>query len=128
VTVTRRRRNAGPQIQKVAAVGSKSRPRRQDVDTTKQIADINNNPDDLHAYLAVELQRAADEHRFAATDLDAVRLALLGGLITAAQALDHVEESDDFRFLSRLPGDHWGPEWAASARQYHENRKRKEPA
>jgi hypothetical protein len=90
------------------------------------VSDINNSPDDLVIYLAAELQRAADEHRFAASDIEAVRLALLGGAITAAQALGHAQDIDDFRFLGQLPGDHWGPEWAESAHQYHEDRKRKE--
>jgi hypothetical protein len=91
------------------------------------MTEINNCEKDLIGYLAVELERAAREHSYAAADLAAVRMALVGGLITPYQALMHVEETDAFRFLGRLPGDHWGPEWADSARQYHEDRKRSAP-
>jgi hypothetical protein len=88
------------------------------------MSDINNCAEDLITYLVAELERAAREHRFAAADLEAVRMALKGGLITPHEAIMHVEETDAFRFLGRLPGDTWGPEWAQSARQYHEDRKR----
>lgn len=91
------------------------------------MTDINNCGADLIAYLAAELERAGREHSFAAADLAAVRMAMLGGLITPHQALMHVHETDAFRFLGRLPGDNWGPEWAESARQYHEDRKRNAP-
>ncbi len=76
------------------------------------------------AYLAAELERAAHAHRFAAADLDAVRLALVGGLIGPEQALAHVEPTDHFRFFGPLPEDPFcGPQWAESARQYHQDRK-----
>jgi hypothetical protein len=88
------------------------------------MSDINNCAEDLITYLAAELERAAREHRFAAADLEAVRMALKGGLITPHQAIMHVEETDAFRFLGRRPGDNWGAEWAQSALQYDEDRKR----
>jgi len=49
------------------------------------MTDIKNCGKDLIAYLAIELERAAREHSFAAADLAAVRLALVGGLITPYQ-------------------------------------------
>jgi hypothetical protein len=83
---------------------------------------------DLVTYLLAELRCAALRARLAADDLAAISLALKGGLITPYQAITHVEEADAFRFLGRLPGNHWGPQWAKSARQYHEERKRSVPA
>jgi hypothetical protein len=86
------------------------------------MTDINNNPDELRSYLAAELLCAAIEHKLIAADLGAVRLALLGGLISAAQAIGHIEATDRFRFLGRLPGK-FGPEWAESAHEYNEQRR-----
>jgi hypothetical protein len=91
------------------------------------MSDIDNNPEKLRAYLLAEFRCAALRAKLAANDLVAIGLALKGGLITPDQAIRHVEECDAFRFLGRLPGDHWGPEWAESARQYHEDRKRFAP-
>lgn len=65
--------------------------------------DITNNADDLRAYLAAELHCAATEHKLAAADLEAVRLALVGGLISPAQAIGHVEATDRFRFSIGSP-------------------------
>jgi hypothetical protein len=101
--------------------------------------DINNSAKDLIDYLAAEFKRAAREHSFAAADLAAIGLALKGGLISPYQAIMHVAETDAFRFLGPLPEqiidtlergekpEWWSPEWAESARQYHENRKRSVP-
>ena len=85
------------------------------------MTDIANCGKDLIAYLVAEFRCAAQRARLAADDLDAISLALKGGLVTPYQAIIHIEECDAFRFLGRLPGDHWGPEWAESARQYHED-------
>jgi hypothetical protein len=91
------------------------------------MSDINNCADDLIAYLLAEFRFAARRAKLAADDLVAIGSALKGGLITPYQAIMNVEETDAFRFLGRLPGDNWGPEWAESARQYHEDRKRSAP-
>jgi hypothetical protein len=91
------------------------------------MTDIANCGKDLIAYLVAEFRCAAQRARLAADDLDAISLALKGGLVTPYQAIVHIEEGDAFRFLGKLPGDHWGPEWAESARQYHENRNRSAP-
>jgi hypothetical protein len=88
------------------------------------MSDINNCADDLITYLLAEFRCAAQRAKIAADDLVAIGLALKGGLITPYQAIMHIEETDAFRFLGRLPGDNWGPEWAESARQYHHDRKR----
>ena len=86
--------------------------------------DINNCSADLIAYLLVEFRCAALRAKLAANDLTAIGVALKGGLITPYQALMHIDETDAFRFLGRLPGDNWGPEWTESAPQYHEDSKR----
>lgn len=91
------------------------------------MSDINNPSDDLAAYLLAEFRCAIQRAKLAIDDLIAIGLALKGGMITPYQAIMHVEETDAFRFLGRLPGDHLGPEWAESARQYHEDRKRGAP-
>jgi hypothetical protein len=91
------------------------------------MSDINNSPDDLTAYLLAEFRCAAQRAKLAANDLVAIGLALKGGLITPYQAIMHVQDSEAFRFLGRLPGDNWEPEWAESARRYHEDRKRSAP-
>ena len=88
------------------------------------MSDIDNNPEKLRAYLLAEFRCAARRAKLAADDFVAIGLALKGGLITPYQAVMHIEETDAFRFLGRLPGDNWGPEWAESARQYHHDRKR----
>ena len=88
------------------------------------MSDINNSPQDLVAYLLAEFRCAAQRAKLAADDLIAIGLALKGGLITPYQAIMHVQETEAFRFLGRLPGDHWGPEWAESACQYGDARKR----
>jgi hypothetical protein len=88
------------------------------------MSDIDNGSDDLIIYLLAEFRCAAQRAKLAADDLAAISLALKGGLITPYQAIMHVEEADAFRFLGRLPGDHWGPEWVESARRYHEERNR----
>jgi len=81
----------------------------------------------LTAYLIAEFRCAARRAKLAADDFVAIGLALNGGLITPYQAVMHIEETDAFRFLGRLPGDNWGPEWAESARRYHEDRERSAP-
>jgi hypothetical protein len=86
-----------------------------------------NRTNDLTAYLLAEFRCAAQRAKVAADDLVAIGLALKGGLITPYQAILHVEETDAFRFLGRLPGDNWGPQWTESARQYHADRKRSAP-
>jgi hypothetical protein len=91
------------------------------------MSDINNSADDLTAYLIAEFRCAARRAKLAADDFVAIGLALKGGLITPYQAVMHIEETDAFRFLGRLPGDNWGPEWAESARRYHEDRERSAP-
>jgi hypothetical protein len=91
------------------------------------MSDINNSGDDLTAYLLAEFRCAARRAKLAADDFVAIGLALKGGLITPYQAVMHIEETDAFRFLGRLPGDNWGPEWAESARRYHEDRERSAP-
>jgi hypothetical protein len=91
------------------------------------MSDIENNSDKLRAYLLAEFRCATLRAKLAANDLIAIGLALKGGLITPYQAITHIEESDAFRFLGRLPGDNWGPGWAESARRYDENRKRSAP-
>jgi hypothetical protein len=88
------------------------------------MSDINTSADDLIIHLLAEIRCAARRAKLAADDLVAIGLAPKGGLISPYQALMHIEETDALRFLGRLPGDHWGPEWAESARQYHEDRKR----
>ena len=85
------------------------------------MSNINNNPDDLRVYLAAEIERAEHEHRFAAADLQAVRLALLGGLITSSQAVEHIQPIDDFRFLGRLPRDTWDDKRCAEADKHKES-------
>jgi hypothetical protein len=91
------------------------------------MSDIDNKPEKLRAYLLAEFRCAALRAKLAANDLVAIGLALKGGLITPYQAIMHIQETDAFRFLGRLPGDNCGPEWAESARQYHEDRKRSAP-
>jgi hypothetical protein len=91
------------------------------------MSDINNCGGDLISYLLAEFRCAAQRAKLAADDLAAISLALKGGLITPDQAIRHVDECDAFRFLGRLPGDNWGPEWAESARRYQEDRKRSAP-
>ena len=91
------------------------------------MSDINNNSEELRAYLLAEFRCAALRAKLAAHDLVAIGLALKGELITPYQAIMHIQETDAFRFLGRQPGDNWGPEWAESARQYHEGRKRNAP-
>ena len=66
---------------------------------------INENPDDLRAYLLAEFRCAALRAKLAADDLVAISIALKGGLITNAQALGHIEATDAFRFLGRVPGE-----------------------
>jgi hypothetical protein len=85
---------------------------------------IDNNPEKLRAYLLAEFRCAALRAKLAANDLVAIGLALKGGVITPYQAIMHIEETDAFRFLGRLPGEDWGPAWQESARRYHEDRKR----
>jgi hypothetical protein len=91
------------------------------------MSDINNCAEDLIVYLLAEFRCAALRAKLAANDLVAIGLALKGGVITPYQAIMHIEETDAFRFLGRLPGDNWGPEWAESARRYQEDRNRSAP-
>jgi hypothetical protein len=91
------------------------------------MSDINNCANDLKAYLLAEIRCAVRRAKLAADDLVAIGLALKGDLITPHQAIMHIEETDAFRFLGRLQGDNWAPEWAASARRYHDDRKRSAP-
>jgi hypothetical protein len=69
------------------------------------MTDINNSADDLTAYLLAEFRCAALRAKLAANDLIAIGLALKGGVITPYQAIMHIEETDAFRFLGRLPGE-----------------------
>lgn len=96
-------------------------------DREKRARDSMNCADDFISYLLAEFRCAAQRAKLAADDLVAISLALKGGLITPYQAILHVEETDAFRFLGRLSGENWGPEWGESARQYHEDRKRSTP-
>jgi hypothetical protein len=91
------------------------------------MSDIDNNPEKLRAYLLAEFRCAALRAKLAANDLVALGLALKGGVITPYQAIMHIEKTDAFRYLGRLPGDNWGSEWAESARRHHEDRKRSAP-
>jgi hypothetical protein len=91
------------------------------------MSDLDNCADGLIAYVLAEIRCATLRARLAAIDLDAIGLALKGGLITPFQAIQHIEEADAFRFLGRLPGDNWGPEWAQSARKYQEDCNRSSP-
>jgi hypothetical protein len=90
------------------------------------MSDINNCGGDLISYLLAEFRCAAQRAKLAADDLVAIGLALKGGLITPYHALMHIQETDAFRFLGRLPEDDWGSD--DSARTYHDDRKRSEKA
>jgi hypothetical protein len=73
-------------------------------------------------YLLAELRCAKLRAQLVLADIEATRLAVEGGLITPEEAVELLADCDLFRFIEpRL-----GPEWAESARQYHEDRKRKE--
>jgi hypothetical protein len=91
------------------------------------MSDINNCANDLKAYLLAEIRCAVRRAKLAADDLVAIGSALKGDVITPYQAITHIGETDAFRFLGKLPGDNWGPEWAECARRYHEDRKRSTP-
>jgi hypothetical protein len=91
------------------------------------MSNVNNSADDLTAYLLAEFRCAVLRAKLVADDLTAIGLALKRGLITPYQAITHIEEIDAFRFLGTLPGDQCGPEWAESARRYHEDRKCSSP-
>src|ERR1700730_17537519 len=89
-------------------------------------------------YLLAELRCASLRAQLALADIEAIRLALEGGLITPEQAVELLADCDLFRFIEPAPptqpdashgqvGDSWGPEWAESARQYLEDRKRSAP-
>ena len=69
------------------------------------MSDINNCAEDLRSYLLSELRCARLRAQLAASDLDAIGLVLKGGLITAFQAVAHIEEADAFRFLGTLPDE-----------------------
>jgi hypothetical protein len=92
------------------------------------MSDINSCADDLIAYLLAEFRCAALRAKLAANDFIAIGLALKVGLITPYQAFMHVQETDAFRFLGKLPDDDWGPEWADSAGNYDDGRKQSEKA
>src|SRR5258706_249661 len=94
----------------------------------RPMSDINTSADDLIIYLLAEIRCAARRAKLAADDLVAIGLGLKGGLISPYQALMHIEETDAFRFLGRPTGDDWGPDWAESARTYHDDHKRSEKA
>jgi hypothetical protein len=87
-------------------------------------------------YLLAELRCASLREQLALADIEAIRLALEGGLITPEQAVELLADCDLFRFIEPAPltqpdaphvADSLGPEWAESARQYHEDRKRSTP-
>ena len=67
------------------------------------MSDINNNSEELRAYLLAEIRCATLRVRLAANDLDAIGLALKGGLITPFQAIQHIENVDALRFLGAEP-------------------------
>jgi hypothetical protein len=87
-------------------------------------------------YLLAELRCASLRAQLALADIEAIRLALEGGLIPPEQAVELLADCDLFRFIEPAPptqpdaphvADSSGPEWADSARQYHEDRKRSAP-
>jgi hypothetical protein len=53
----------------------------------------------LRPYLLAEIRCAVLRARIAADDLVAIGLALRGGLITSAQALDLIDDCDALRFV-----------------------------
>ena len=77
-------------------------------------------------YLLAELKCACLRAQLALADIDAVLVALAGGVITPEQAIELLAECDLFRFIEPAPPIQ--PEWAESARQYHEERKHRERA
>lgn len=50
-------------------------------------------------YLLAEMRCAEMRHRLAASDLEAIGLALRGQLITAEQALELLDDADALRFV-----------------------------
>jgi hypothetical protein len=89
-------------------------------------------------YLLAEVRCASFRAQLMLADIEAVRFALEGGLITPGQAVELLADCDLFRFIEPVPPtqpdppheqarETWGPEWAESARQYHEDRKRSAP-
>jgi hypothetical protein len=72
-------------------------------------------------YLLAERKCASLRAQLALADIDAVRLALEGGLITAEQAVELLADCDLFRFIEPAPPTQ-PAEWAVSARAYHEDR------
>ena|ERR1700730_3287668 len=89
-------------------------------------------------YLLAELRCASLRAQLALADIEAIRLALEGGLIPPEQAVELLADCDLFRFIEQVPatrpdtpheqvGGSWGPEWVESSRQYHEDRKQSAP-
>jgi hypothetical protein len=89
-------------------------------------------------YLLAELRCASLRAQLMLADIEAIHLALEGGLITPEQAVELLGDCDLFRFIEPAPptqpdtphkqaGDSRGPEWAETARQFHEDRKRSAP-
>ena len=54
-------------------------------------------------YLLAELRCATLRARLVASDLDAIGLALKGGLITSVQALELLDDCDLFRYIEPTP-------------------------
>jgi hypothetical protein len=54
-------------------------------------------------YLLAELRCATLRARLVASDLDAIGLALKGGLITPVQALELLDDCDLFRYIEPTP-------------------------
>jgi hypothetical protein len=72
-------------------------------------------------YLLAELRCAALRARLWAHDIDAVGIALKGGLIHPEQALELLHECEALRLVAP---NNWNSEgWAQAARHYHANRK-----
>jgi hypothetical protein len=59
--------------------------------------------DDRTAYLLAELRCAALRAQLMQSDIEAVRLALKGGLITPVQALELLHDCDVLRYIEPTP-------------------------
>ena len=91
------------------------------------MTDIANCGKDLIAYLVAEFRCAAQRARLAADDLDAISLALKGGLVTPYQAMVHIEETRRISFSGKAPRRHLGERDGPRARGNTTNRNRNAP-